>query len=532
MKGVLFAWIGNTDLKAVGLERPQKRDDSLRPPRPRGTEDPEPGPIARVLGNHSWGDKVHKLVLLDDSGQGHAYWDKLLEKGTSLCSRGIRPEIFSAPHNDPTFNPVELSKVYEFARDAVSARPTVKNEQRLYLISGGTNIMMLAWVLLSQTRGFEAKLLQSSEEEEVKEFQLPLDLSYQYLPSLARASDSYTASILQISNTDALASMTFREPSPLHEVLGLAEAAAKCEFPVLVTGESGSGKEGIARHIHEISRNGQPFVSVNCGAVPAELFESEFFGHDKGAFTGAAKAKPGYFEQAGDGTLFLDELGELTLPHQAKLLRVLQEGEAWRVGGRQAYEVNCRVVAATHRNLQEEVRQGRFREDLFYRLVVVRISLPPLRERPGDIKPIAKRKLEKICENSKEFLGQMELSPDAWNAVFQHPWPGNVRELESTLMRAALASAAKGENAISGATLKDSLFPALGKGLVNTLLEMPLENGFRFDDVMDELKHHYYCRAMRQTQGNMAAAARLLGRSRIDDWLNSWNEEKKDAWKL
>jgi DNA-binding NtrC family response regulator len=208
---------------------------------------------------------------------------------------------------------------------------------------------------------------------------------------------------------------------------------------VLILGESGTGKELVARALHAQSpRKEAAFVAVNCASVPAQLIESELFGHERGAFTGAITARAGMFEAADGGTLFLDEIGELTPPAQASLLRVLQEGEVRRVGASRSRKVDVRLLAATHRTLPAEIREGRFREDLYFRLRVLEIELPPLRERREDLAALADFLLKKACQRLNRPLHRF--SPDALEAMAAHRWPGNVRELENAIERAVILS--------------------------------------------------------------------------------------------
>ncbi|MEO2068426.1 MAG: sigma-54 dependent transcriptional regulator [Desulfurobacteriaceae bacterium] len=225
----------------------------------------------------------------------------------------------------------------------------------------------------------------------------------------------------------------------MQEVFKFIGRVAKSDATVLILGESGTGKELIARAIHRYSnRKDKPFVAVNCAALPSNLLEAELFGYEKGAFTGAFSTKKGLFEQANGGTIFLDEIGELELSLQSKLLRVLQEKEIRRVGGNRTIKVNIRVIAATNKDLEEEVRKGNFREDLYYRLNVVSISLPPLRERKEDIIPLAQYFIRKF---SKEFkLPLKELSSKARDWLLNYSFPGNVRELENMILRAMILS--------------------------------------------------------------------------------------------
>jgi len=230
------------------------------------------------------------------------------------------------------------------------------------------------------------------------------------------------------------ASPLIAESAPMRLALVQADRAARGRSTVLLIGETGTGKEQVARRIHERSpRAARPFVALNCGALAEGLLESELFGHEKGAFTGADRRRLGRFELADGGTLLLDEIGELPPAAQVKLLRVLQEHEFHRVGGNEAIRVDVRLVAATHRDLEDEVRAGRFREDLFFRVNVVPVRLPPLRERPEDVEPLARRFLDRFGRE----LGRppRPLSPEALERLRAYRWPGNVRELENLMER-------------------------------------------------------------------------------------------------
>jgi sigma-54 specific flagellar transcriptional regulator A len=216
----------------------------------------------------------------------------------------------------------------------------------------------------------------------------------------------------------------------------MIEQVADTDATVLILGESGTGKEVVARKLHyHSSRRGSPFVPVNCGAIPSELLESELFGHEKGAFTGAISSRQGRFEMAERGTLFLDEIGDMSLPMQVKILRVLQERTFERVGSNKTIECNVRIIAATHRDLEEQIEKERFREDLYYRLNVFPIEMPPLRDRIEDI-PILVTDL--IARIEKEKRGSVRLTPAAVSALTQYPWPGNVRELANLIERLAI----------------------------------------------------------------------------------------------
>lgn len=227
------------------------------------------------------------------------------------------------------------------------------------------------------------------------------------------------------------------ESSTLADVFRVLAKVAPTDSTVLVTGESGTGKELLVRALHTMSRrNDKPFVPINCGAIPRELLESELFGHEKGAFTHAIRTKPGRFELADGGTVFLDEIGEMDISLQVKILRVLQEKEIERVGGSGPRKVDVRIIAATNRDLEHEVALGRFREDLYYRLNVIPLQLPPLRERGADILLLAKYFLQRFCE--RRGRQPLVLAPEAARVLLAYSWPGNVRELENFMERLSI----------------------------------------------------------------------------------------------
>ena len=263
-------------------------------------------------------------------------------------------------------------------------------------------------------------------------------------PFVGRAPDkrSCPLQLLTLPSTPALATsirataQVFEDPVS-KALLAHLQQIAPSDASVLIIGETGTGKELVARHIHQLShRHQQPFVAVNCGAFAESLVEAELFGHEKGAFTGALAAKAGWFEEADGGTLFLDEIGDLPLPIQVKLLRVLQEQEVVRLGSRKSTPINVRVLAATNVNLEQAIEAGHFREDLYYRLNVVSLVLRPLRERPGDILPLARHFLHTYRQRLQH--GPSTLSPCAEEALTQHPWQGNIRELENVMHHSLL----------------------------------------------------------------------------------------------
>src|SRR6267143_468107 len=293
------------------------------------------------------------------------------------------------------------------------------------------------------------------------------------------------------------------ESPAMKDVLRLVQKVAPAQTTVLIGGESGTGKELIARALHDMSpRAERPFVAVNCGAIPEKLIESELFGHAKGAFTGASAAKRGLFEEADGGTLLLDEVGDLPLHLQVALLRVLQEGEVRRVGDARTIRVDVRVLAATHRDLAQEVAAGTFREDLFYRLNVVAVRLPPLRDRSEEIEPLARRFLARHAV--RLGLAEKPLSAEALRRLLAWRWPGNVRELENALERALVLS--EGEE-IDPDALPEELRAA---GAPSGPPAAPPEGDLSVKKAQRVLEAELIRRALERTGGNRTRAAELL----------------------
>jgi len=292
---------------------------------------------------------------------------------------------------------------------------------------------------------------------------------------------------------------------PMRRVLDLVERVARSKGTVLVTGESGTGKERVARAIHDLSdRAASPFLVVNCGALPEALIESELFGHDKGAFTGATQKHMGIFQDAAGGTVLLDEVGELPPQVQVKLLRVLQERKVRSVGSTTEVDVDVRVIAATNRNVEDDVKTGKFRQDLYYRLNVLRIELPPLRERRDDIRELAEHFLHRCAaEHGKEISA---FAPDALRALEGYAFPGNVRELENLVERAVALS----QGSIIG--LGDLPRELVGAAAQATpaLLRLP-EEGCELDQVLGEMERRLIVQALERTGGVRTGAAKLLG---------------------
>jgi DNA-binding NtrC family response regulator len=296
------------------------------------------------------------------------------------------------------------------------------------------------------------------------------------------------------------------ESAAMRAALDRVDRAAASDAPVLLRGESGTGKEVVARRLHgKSARLGHPFVAINCRAFAPGVLESELFGHEKGAFTGAEASRAGCFERADGGTLFLDEIGEVEEAFQVKLLRVLQEGEVQRVGGDEPRKVDVRIVAATHRDLEAAMAEGEFREDLYYRLYVIPIHLPPLRERPEDILPLARLFLNRHARDGEGW----RLGAEAEAALLAHRWPGNVRELENALERAVVLTHGL-EITAEDLALEDRRPSAASHGGASTLQE-----------AMEHAAAEQIRRALAATGGKKSEAADALGidRTTLFRWL-------------
>jgi len=289
----------------------------------------------------------------------------------------------------------------------------------------------------------------------------------------------------------------------MKEIYSLIEKVALTDSTVLISGESGTGKEMAARAVHFLSpRRERAFVSLNCGALPENLLESELFGHVKGSFTGAVATKKGMFEIAEKGTLFLDEVSEMSPWTQVKLLRSLQDKRIRRVGGTEEIPVDVRIIAATNQNLQQRMDDGRFREDLFYRLHVISFEMPPLRKRREDIPLLVTHFLEKYCKGMGRPVKR--IAPEVFSVFESYPWPGNVRELENTIER--VVAIEERETITRESLPKEMLLPNRRQDV-----SLSLQPGFDLNAKMDEISNHYVQQALVESKGNLKEAANLLG---------------------
>ena len=487
---LLVCWLGNTDLRAS-----------------QSSTAGELGPIASALKSMPF-DALH--LISDHSQEISKAYVSWLSATAGVCVH---------LHETSLSSPTHYEEIYRASDEVLSGLGNGKADQLTFHLSPGTPAMAAVWIILSKTK-YPAQLIESSREQGVRVVSFPFDLAAEYVPGRTALADADWQRLTQgLPEAAPEFDRIVHRCQPMRQLVAKARLLAQRSVPVLIQGESGTGKELFARAMHKASpRSAGPFVAVNCGAIPQELIDAELFGHEKGAFTGAATARVGYFEAADGGTLFLDEIGELPLASQVRLLRVLQEAEVTRLGATKPRPIDIRVIAATNRVLAQEVAQGRFREDLYYRLAVGVLTLPPLREREGDVSLLIETFLNKLHQEAGS--DNKDISVSAKNLLFQHDWPGNVRELSNTLLRASIWATGR---EISAEDVRDALAVNLVRE-TDGILGRPLANGFQLQDVMAETARHYLNRALGDAHGNKTEAARLLGLSSYQT-LTNWMEK-------
>lgn len=496
---ILISWIGQTDLNSI---------------KKKGAEGT--GPIAQACTSKTYSE----IVLL--SGYSH--------QDNKLFVNWLKPQTEShvRVHETKLTSPTNYAEIYSAASFVAETiiEEFGSNANITFFVSPGTSAMAAIWVLLSTTK-YHATLIESSKKHGVKEVDIPFAISVDFLPDLYKQT---------AKNLERLAAGIPIEAPEFNDIIHRsqimqqtilrAQRVAIHSLPVLIEGESGTGKELFARAIHKASGREGKFISINCGAIPAELVESELFGHEKGSFTGATGKKIGHFEAAHGGTIFLDEIGELPKGIQVKLLRTVQEHEVKPIGATESKTVDLRIIAATNRTLIDEVGDGSFREDLFYRLAVAVIKLPPLRKRTEDISLLTEYFLKQINKDSKTVPGyeQKTISAEAGNLLRNHPWPGNVRELQNTLTRAMVWADGK---IIGAEMIRESLLPLpASTQKKDNIMERPLGNDFDIKVLEEEVRGHYYKRALAETHNNKSLAAKLLGLRHyqtLTTWLKKHN---------
>lgn len=502
MKRILLAWIGQTDLDApsdpvkIGL-----------------------GPIACALTENV----ADEAVLLNNYPTEKVGPYEMWLRAVSKVPFQIRQFDLSSPTN---FR--EIYNAANTACDEVIGRGE-KGNKLIFHLSPGTSRMVAIWIILSKTR-FPADLIESTKEQGVAEVEVPFDISAEFIPDIVRTqSQELSLSLAALPPKTPDFNKIIHRSREMERVVEKARRVALWEdIHVLVEGESGTGKELVARAIHSASqRKHKDIVCINCGAIPSQLIESELFGHERGAFTDAIKAKIGVFEAADGGTLFLDEIGEMPLQAQVKLLRVIQEKEVTRIGSTTPIRVDVRIIAATNKSLVDEIAAGRFREDIFFRLAGALLKLPPLRERKGDIGLLINHFLGECNDEYADMPGYVlkKMSPGAKNVFLQYAWPGNVRELVNTIRRTAIWSRG---GTVTEEEAREALLPIRStenQGILNR----PLEDGVNLPEIINEVARHYLTRALEEAVGNKTRAAKLVGLPNyqtFSNWLKKHNQDK------
>ena len=489
----LLAWIGLTDVRAS-----------------EGVAEVGLGPIAQAVVVRDYDSIVLLSNLEKEKGRNFQKW---------LAGKTKTPiEIRTAKLSGPT----EFGEIYKAVIQIIAdlEQKHSGNLLPVFHLSPGTPAMAAVWIIVSKTR-FPAELIESSREAGVRTVSVPFEISAEFIPNIIRRTDQQIEKSAAEFSTAAEFSDIIYQSSEMREIVGQAETIALHNVPVLIEGESGTGKELFARAIHRASsRKNQPFIAVNCGAIPSELVESELFGHKKGAFTGAAENRAGFFKEANGGTIFLDEIGELPLRAQVRMLRVLQEKEITPVGSSKSEKTDVRVLSATNRHLLSEVSKGNFREDLFYRLAVFPIYLPPLRERAGDISLLGKHFLDLLNqENTGKFWkADKTLTSGAKNVLINHPWTGNIRELQNTLLRVCVLTS---NSSVTEFDIKKALF-VFKDARSEDILSRPLGDGFSLPDLLSDVTKQYLQRALEEAGQNKTKAAKSIGLPNyqtFDNWL-------------
>jgi len=480
-KKIIFSWLGNGDVLRT------KENKKLSGALAQAVDFIKPDGVCLLNG------QVNGKCSPEDV---QSYLDRIRERfGDKLI-------IQEVSHFNPIDYGMICDQVIRFLRKYYQEKDEVFFHQ-----TSGTPSTAVAWILLAQTL-FPAQLIQTSENMScpAEIITLPFNIVADFIPStqdpvlIGLATDSETKIIHQCSAMKYLLVRTDRVA--LHNV------------SVLLLGESGTGKELFAERIHEKSGRKGKLVRVNCGAIPHTLAESEFFGYVKGAFTGASQDRTGKFEEADGGTLFLDEIGELSQDIQAKILRTLQDGTVVKVGGDKEGKVDVRIIAATHRNLMKEVAEGRFREDLFYRLAVGVLQMPPLRDRGNDALLIAEHILSEMNEKTAQDISGYvvkRFDKSAKKIIGSRRWTGNIRELGNTVRRVCIWT---DHAVITAADIEAALIEMPDGPEVGAVLDRPLNKGFNLPALVEEVEKHYLKKAYEETAGNKTKAADLLGWSR------------------
>lgn len=488
---ILVSWIGKTDIKQAGSAE-------------------QPGPLENILKQCAY-DKTY-ILHNQSTGEVEKYLS-ILNKCTDTLIIEKQIEL-----NDPT----DFEDIYHIVDPLLSKiMEEHKGGDITLQITSGTPSMTAVSILLGKAK-FDTKFIKSTEENGVQEPIIPFEIMADYVPSKKERTNELT-NLFAGEAPDTAAFTDIVTQSPEMEVLKQKAAIiAQRDLPVLIYGETGTGKELFANAIHNASgRSDKKMLVLNCGAIAKELINSTLFGHEKGAFTGAVSAQPGYFEQANGSTLFLDEFGELPLDSQVHLLRVLQDGKFSRVGSTKELTSDVRIIAATNKDLVKEISKGNFREDLFYRVAIGVLQLPPISQRSGDLTLLANTLLGKINEKAGANTDQKHkhFSASAIKFITNYHWPGNVRELNATILRATLWQ--QGE-VISEKDVSEALI--LKEDTKDSIFDRDISQGIDINDIFSEIARHYISKAMNLCNENKTKAANMLGLKNYQT-LNNWIEK-------
>jgi DNA-binding NtrC family response regulator len=507
MKTILVSWLGSRDF--ANINSPAEEE-----PRRNSPAELAVCTCASLLKKA----KLDEVVLLwnygniptktEEPNDREYHLNKVARYCSTLQIRTTVPVNFRLKRVE---NVTDYTEVYDIVSNELERiiNDNLDNDVRfVFHISSGTPTMQAIWLLLSKTEYPSTILLKTSQEMGLELVDFPFDIAVKNQP--------YYTDDPRFQNLKPESLRTIKwQSDEMRDVLALSGNIARHDdMRVLIQGETGSGKELFAQLIHENSpRASRPFETLNCGAIPENLIESELFGHRKGAFTGAETDKKGVFELANGGTLFLDEIGELPLLQQVKILRMTDRHRQFfkPVGSEKAIQVNVRIIAATHRNLMKKVADGSFREDLFYRLCDAMLKLPPLRERTGDIERLADHFVGAINNRlADEEEGAKSLSSEARQFLRAQQWPGNVRELEATISR-AYRLYSRGP-VISRKDIEQSMIAPIVKNTDQGLLNRPFNDNFNIGTIEIKVRTHYIIRAIKEIgEVNIAEVAKMLG---------------------
>lgn len=502
MKKTLFTWIGKADRNAV-----------------KNADTKDPGPIARTVGSI----KLDRLVALSDYDNNQKNEENKLSNSYLVdwvrehSKTDLQVDIVDVFLPDPT----NYKDIYDFL--VTFLEDDIQNTEHKsfwhFLLNPGTPPMAAIWLLLSKSRYQNTILLDSSREHGVKIVDLPFDISI----------DNIDDTVLLLSHSlppvpEVFKSIIHNSTIMKHKINEACNASCHSK-PVLLLGESGTGKELFAECIHKNSkRAAYPLIAVNCGAISHSLFESELFGYKKGSHSEAKDHKIGYVEKAGKGTLFLDEVGDLPLDKQVVFLRLLQENKFRVVGDENESNLESRIIAATNINLKKAVNEGKFREDLYYRLFVDMIVLPPLRERKRDDLPllveffISEINRDLKSENEENYLPKM-IDDSGLSSLQCYYWPGNIRELKNVLERSMIKVLNSKEPVIPKTIIEDQINNSLSK-IEEDLSNRSFDNKFDINELVDDVKKCYIKKALSESNNIITDAAKLLNLSQPN--LTQW----------